>query len=274
MKQFNFICNIFLLIILLFSCDKEHHKRTYYVNGVLKEERVYLKEELKKKFEFDSIGIIKKKVFYTNGKLDSLMFFNYGIKRSMRLIFADSIYDKLYFENGKIESEGRIFNDSLAIGWWMFYHKNGLLKAKREYFITCNKSVFNQAIVFDEKGDTIFRDDDFNLSSFYDFQVTDLNNGKLKVDYNIVPISNRSFLQVGIINRDDFCVVEEKDVDTVINLSSRRGSFVVKKNKYNKGMIIDYRTTHKDVVLKEGVSTLSRRMFFDLDDYIIENPDE
>ena len=123
------------------------------------------------------------------------------------------------------------------------------MKAKREYFIVCGKSVLNQSVAFESKGDTIFKDD-FNESSFYDFKVTDLKNGKLKVDYHIVPLSNRSFLQLGIINKDDFCIIEEKDIDTAINLTSRKGVFIINQNKYNKGMIVDYRTKEKGVETK------------------------
>ena len=79
-------------------------------------------------------------------------------------------------------------------------------------------------------------------------------------------------MQLGIINKDDFCIIEEKDIDTAINLTSRKGVFIINQNKYNKGMIVDYRTKEKGVELNEGVSTLSRKMYFDLDDYIVEKP--
>ena len=65
MRMIKFIVIVFIL--LFFSCDNEEIQRVYYDNDTLKEERIYINKELKKKFEFDSLGVIRKKVFYSRG---------------------------------------------------------------------------------------------------------------------------------------------------------------------------------------------------------------
>jgi hypothetical protein len=270
MRNKRYLVLTVLIVFLVFSCDKIKYKNSYYDNGILKEREGYLKNELKEKFKYDSIGNVFSKTYYSNNGLDSLIAFdkkqNLKFKKSF---FNDSIY-YVAFKNNSIMKRGFLKNDSLKVGWWEYFDDVGVLKSKREYKILCEDYVLNQSIIFNQKGDTIFRDDDYNESTFYDFKVVDLNNGKLKVDYKVVPISNRSILQLGIINKDEFCKIQSKNIDTAINLKSNRGTLVLNKNKFNKGLIVDYRSTKKGVELKEGVSTLSRKMYFDLDDYIVE----
>ncbi|MFY7670445.1 toxin-antitoxin system YwqK family antitoxin [Tenacibaculum sp. MEBiC06402] len=46
--------------------------------------------------------------------------------------FAQKFYQKNYFENGKIKSEGWIENDKKE-NYWVFYYKNGNIKEKGHY---------------------------------------------------------------------------------------------------------------------------------------------
>lgn len=273
------IFGLLIFIIILFSCNGIEYKKQYYGNGVLKEKKGYLKEELKELFKYDSIGNIIESIYFTHNKKDSLLTFDRLGKRKIKRIYKENkAYEQDYYDTGVIRSQGEVISDSLAANWWDFYDSLGKLKARRHYIVDCGQSILNQSIIFDKKGDTVFRNDDYNESTFYDFKVTNLNNGKFKVDYKIIPVSNRSKLRVFSINKDNFCDLTAEDVDTVINLSSRTGTFIFKSNEHNIGIIEDFRTLFTDEELKEeGITEnkhLKREMYFDLDDYVVKNMDK
>lgn len=271
-----YILSVIVFAIFIESCNKTHSKKIYYENGNIKENIEYYKNQIKSKYKYDSIGNLSKALYYSNEQLDSLIIYNKNKIRKYKKIFnEDVVYQETYSSQGFLERKGEVFNDSLSINWWNFYDKNGQLKAKRHYIVTCGKSILNQSIILNKKGDTVFRNDDYNESTFYDFKVTKLHNSKLKVDYKIIPVSNRSKLRMFYINKDNFCDLETKDFDTIIDLNARTGTCILNANISNKGIIADYRTLFTEKELKEkGISKnryLTREMYFDLDDYVVKN---
>lgn len=273
-----YILLVIVFTIFIESCNKTHSKKIYYENGNIKENIEFYGKKIKSKYKFDSIGNLSKALYYSDEELDSLIIYNKNrIRKYKKIFIEDVVYLESYSNEGQLVDKGEVFNDTLLINWWCFYDKAGFLKAKRHYIVTCGKSILNQSIIFDKKGDTIFRNDDYNESTFFNFKVTNLD-GKLKVDYKIVPVSSRSKLGVISVNKDNFCDLEKEDIDTIIDLSSRNGTFVLNANKSNKGIIVDFRNKFTEKELKEkGIDKnryLKREMYFDLDDYIVENLDK
>jgi hypothetical protein len=235
-----FVKACFLIIChIIISCSYQKTEEVKYSNGKLKE------------------------ITYITGKnIDSVVRYNSQGKRSSKKNFLsiDTLVT-VYHPNGVVESEGIMTNDTLKSGWWKYYREDGSLKSKRHYFIKCDDYYLNQSIVFDRKGDTVYSEDDFNETIFFDYKLENIN-GESRLFYKISPISYRSKLELVLMTDNNFCSDEEK-VDTVIQLKSRKGSIILNSNlDFKQGFVFDY---YIDTITVEGnqrLNAVSRKIYF------------
>lgn len=177
MKKFKIIL---ILLVNLFSCQKDNYKEEYYSNGNLK-----LKVEVDYKGvpnglyqEFYDTGEIKLKANYING------------------ISSDTVFN--YHKNGIIKEKGVLFNN-LREGWWYNYDNKGGLKSQSEYLIIKDSTYKNQSIYFYDNGEV-----DYDLSWFFTLKIPDTivlgrNRGEIKyysplkseVKYLLAIVENR-----------------------------------------------------------------------------------
>lgn len=210
-------------------------------------------------------GKLKELKFISNERPDSLVRFNEnGTRISKREFVLDDTLLTVYHQNGKPESKGIITNDSLKSGWWEYYGENGNLISKRDYFIRCDDYYLNQSVIFDKKGDTIYKDDDFNETIFFSYQLKETDKER-KLFYRISPISYRSKLELVLMTNNDFCN-EEDNIDTVIPLQNRTGTIPLDKSLgFKTGFVFDY---YIDTLIVDGekeLNAVSRKIYFSND---------
>ena len=141
-----------LLFWILISCNT-NIKKEYYSNGNLKELKYYGK----KNSQSDSMI-----VYFEEYK---------GIPKSIITLKEDSVYyQKKYYQNGRIESEGYyINNENFKIGKWEFHNIKGYKESVMEYMNIRNKSYLNQSWTFNKEGDTLYGD----KGHFYETNLSD-----------------------------------------------------------------------------------------------------
>ena len=123
-----------LIAIFLFACKNEKVVKEYYSNGNLKftvqVDEKGVQNGLYEQY-YDS-GELLKKLTYKEGKI------------------VDTVL--IYYKNGKVKEKGKLYNDSLKIGWWNYYSSNGNLINKNEYLILGDSIYKNQTIKFQPDG--------------------------------------------------------------------------------------------------------------------------
>lgn len=209
-----------------------------------------------------SNGKLKEVAYITRKNIDSVVRYNsQGQRASKRNFISNDTLVTVYHLNGVVESEGIITNDTLKSGWWKYYREDSSLKSKRHYFIKCDDYYLNQSIVFDRKGDTVYTDDDFNETIFFDYKLEN-TNGERTLFYEISPISYRSKLELVLMADNDFCSDKEK-VDTVIQLKSRKGSIILDSDlDFKQGFVFDYYIDTIIVDGKQRLNAVSRKIYF------------
>jgi len=259
----SFFSFLFALLCII-SCNNPKVTKEYYPDGTRKIISTYTQGNLSSNVEYyNRLGNLVKKVYYTKGVVDSLIGFKgEELRIYKKQIGLNNILQTRYYKNGKIESEGFIVKDTLKIGWWSYYDTIGKIKSKREYILLCDDYYLNQSILFDKQKDTIYRDNDFNESVFFNFDIKELDD-KNELSYDIKPISYRSNLELIFLRNDDFCK-EEGNIDTIIPLKTRKGKlFFNKKRKLYTGFIFDYYIDTVYVNGKMKINSISRKVYFD-----------
>lgn len=109
---------------------------------------------------------------YPNGKIKSLAY-----KRNGEVI--DTLF--YYHKNGKVESKGLI-KDRLKNGWWLYFRKDGTLKAKTEYVPKGDDVIYeNQVLIFDKQGNLNAEE-----SSYFEILIPDT----IRMGKNIARVKN------------------------------------------------------------------------------------
>ena len=231
---------IITFALSLVYCSRQKENRTYYSDGKLKEVS-----------------------YLMDSRTDSLIKYGQNGSRISKSEFVqkDTVVT-LYHQNGHIESKGSLTNDTLKIGWWNYYEESGSLRSKRHYVLKCDDYYLNQSIVFSAEMDTVYSDDDFNETVFFDYKLSKAQWGDT-LFYTISPISYRSKLELVLMSNNDFCN-EAQNVDTVIPLPSKKGSiFLDSSLNFRSGFVFDY---YIDTLLIDGeerLNAVSRKIYFD-----------
>jgi hypothetical protein len=238
MKNRNIVINIFLIVILISSCNKERLEKKYYKNGNLKSLKLTFKDSKKKILEeYDTVGNLTLKGFYTNDIRDSLVGYNKNKTLSFKKRFKDNgTYCREYDKNGILEREGIYVYDTIKADWWNFY-KKGLLEAKREYVIVCDDYYLNQVIFFNKQKDTVLKMNKiYNASTFFEIKKNN-STDSLKLSFNVSSKFVNNKLELVILKGTN-C---EEEPDVVIQLNSNRGIITLdKKYSDRKGFFFDY----------------------------------
>lgn len=234
-------CNVIIILLIVFftsSCGREKQEKTYYKNGNLESLKLIFKDSKKEILEeYDTLGNLTLKEFYTNGIRDSLIGYNKNKTLSFKKRFKDNgTYCKEYDKNGILEREGIYVYDTIKADWWNFY-KKGTLVAKREYVIVCDDYYLNQVILFNKQKDTIFKKNKiYNTSTFFKIKKNN-NKDSLKLSFNV----NSTFVK----NKLDLIILKgtncEEEPDVVIQLNSNKGIITLdKRYSDKKGFFFDY----------------------------------
>lgn len=151
---------IFLLAVVVFSCEKDKENIKQFPSGNIK----YIKNDSVDIYYYDRIGkMVFEKVFHKK-KYDSVFYF-YNNKR--------------IFKAGKRDKAGNLF------GKWKYYTKEGNLSDIKEFFIINNDYDkgyrLNQKWYFNKKGDTMFYgNSNFNVYNQKEF-IEDPNEVKRSI---------------------------------------------------------------------------------------------
>jgi len=105
---------IFLILILLLSCESSEKEVQYYNNGKIKTE-VLLKDGLQHGLGYK---------YYENGTIKSKINWVNGLKSGVA---------EYYYPNGQIKSRTEYKNDSVMIGETIIYSEDGYLQEKQIY---------------------------------------------------------------------------------------------------------------------------------------------
>ncbi|WP_140487072.1 hypothetical protein [Flavobacterium sp. GSA192] len=248
---------ITFLIILAISCSKEKQEKIYYKNGNLKSLKLIYEDSKKEVLEeYDILGNLILKGFYTSGTRDSLFGYNKNNTLSFKKRFKNNgAYSKEYDTNGNLEREGIYIYDTIKADWWKFY-KKGILEAKREYVIVCDDYYLNQVIVFNRKKDTVIKKDSImNVSTFFKIR-KEKKKDSFQLSYNVRSIFVKNKLEF-IILKGTNC---EEEPDFIIELNSNKGKIVLDKKYYNrKGFFFDY-----NIDQNNGNKVNNHKKYFDL----------
>lgn len=149
---------IFLVFVLLFITISCTNKKEYYDNGNISKEydiidgqidgvyKEYYPNKNLKKTSYYSKGVLRDSaVNYYDNEQNSISSIEYFLNN-------DTIKKMVYRENGSKEKEGFIFQNKIRIGNWFFYHKNGVVSQKIEYFNIAGKEYVNQGWYYNEQG--------------------------------------------------------------------------------------------------------------------------
>lgn len=152
---------LLILFSVFFSCNNKGDLTLIY-NGDILIERYYLKNK-KINGHYEE--------FYINGNLKSLYIYDNGVKTDSSIHYFENYkgaiksvvywkkntayYQKEFFENGKLMSQGMLLKEGFKIGKWEMYNKKGYLFESIEYVNIKGKQYPNQVWKFNEKGDTI-----------------------------------------------------------------------------------------------------------------------
>ncbi|NAS12672.1 toxin-antitoxin system YwqK family antitoxin [Poritiphilus flavus] len=108
--------------------------------------------------EYFANGNVKSKTSFSSGKKTVFQYFK-NHKDTVEIIYRyqdDSLKHMMhYHSNGNLRKIGKLYLDSLKIGKWKFYERDGNLKDIREYLLIDGKSYLNQRWIFNVDGDTI-----------------------------------------------------------------------------------------------------------------------
>lgn len=154
--------HVFIIIVLLgFGCSKKQEIVEKHLNGAIKAE-YFLEDSLKVGMykEYDVNGNLKMKAIYDNGKLTDSAILYYESKRSsiksIQYWKSDKAYfQKNFYENGNLKSEGNLLRNDFPIGKWNFYSREKYKKKVIEFLNIRQKPYENQIWEIDKNGDTI-----------------------------------------------------------------------------------------------------------------------
>ena len=153
-----------ILIILLFSCDKEVKEIYQEYNG----------QRVKVEFsdsDADSLFTGFRGSAYENGNLKSLAYYNTGV-------IIDTLF--LYHENGKIKEKG-LMKNNLKIGWWLSFNEQGNLITKTEVLNFRDTLYKNQVKYYEKNGNL-----KLEPSTFFELDIPDT----LRIGKNLARVKN------------------------------------------------------------------------------------
>lgn len=152
---------LFLLIPFSLICCNKKEVIEKYENGIISH-RYFLNNKLIN-------GTFEE--FYKNSNPKAVHIYENGVKRDSSIYYYENnkgaikvikywkndiaIYQKDFFENGKLMREGNLLRDNFRIGKWYIYTKENYKSEIIEYLNIKGKSYANQIWKLNSKGDTI-----------------------------------------------------------------------------------------------------------------------
>lgn len=263
------------IFIVLYACTKKEKELEYFDDGNLKAE--YFISNRQK----DST-----KTYYKNGNLKSLFIYD-----------KSKIKVSHFYDNGNIKNKGALINDSIPIGLWKYYNKNGHLEEIREFLLIDNQYFLNQNWVLNSKRDTLK-----DSSNFFEIilEKDTIYLGepiKAKVDLVAPYFRNKNSSIMVVLTRDssidfnsDFSNLAEVSMDTTFNLNLekemrralgletdfRRTSIFGKyfnqtgPQKF-RGIIVEYYYTFNSIPDSIGNNYYEKKQYFEKDIYVMPN---
>lgn len=267
MKNINkYLIYIIILSCSLISCKNEKQKKVFYKNGELKTLNRFINNQNTIVEDYDVLGNLKLKTFYTKKNKDSSIFYyNNGRHKFIKTYSGNGTYSREFNKNGDLEQKGIYIEDTLKIGWWIFY-KKGKIEAKREYMPICETYYLNQAIILDKNQDTIIKKDKvYNSSTYYfikkELTKTENKTHTFKLSYDVKSMFVKNQLQL-ILLKSSYCI---EDPDTIISLNTNKGN-VFLNNKYLncRGFFFDYYVEKNKSNKEKPYNMMHHKKYFDL----------
>ncbi|WP_062053848.1 toxin-antitoxin system YwqK family antitoxin [Aquimarina longa] len=160
-KHLIFLCVISIVIVSCFNSQNKKKVIRNYKDGT-KEVYTVINDSILegKLIGYYNSGNISYESIYKNGKkIDSSIYYYDSKEKKItaieHIINENTVFFKSFNSSGKIVKKGKYYNDSIKIGKWKNYDKNGNLDYIREYKIINDKSYTNQLWYLLPSGDTI-----------------------------------------------------------------------------------------------------------------------
>lgn len=249
----------------------------------------------KKDVEYFENNKIKKEHFFSNGYKDSSRIYSKSGNHTSTLVHKeDKKLVRYFYENGTIEAKGIFIEDSIPLGEWRYYDKQGNLTEIKDFLIIENRPILNQNWVLDLRGDTI-KDKSNYFELIMEKDTIFLSEPiKAKVDL-IAPFfkdKNSSIMVViakdySIDFNDDFSNKNEVKKDTTFNLNlekDMRGALGLESDfrrtcifgKYFndigshklRGIIVEYYYTENAIPDSLGNNYYEKMQYFELPVYV------